>query len=61
MKQLSLRVSRRITLPPPEQLPCKYCDRRGHSRIGDEVRCWMHLQGPEARLPARVRREAQSR
>lgn len=61
MRQLPLRVAQRITQRPPELLPCAYCDRRGHSRIAGEVRCWVHLQGPTARLPAAVRRTNKDR
>lgn len=45
---------------PVEGLPCSFCDRGSHIRIGDEPRCLWHLQGAEARLPD-VRRAVASR
>lgn len=45
-------------MPAPELVPCVYCDRRGFMRVAGEVRCSWHLAGPEARLPADVRRAA---
>lgn len=51
---------------PPVESVCAWCDRRGFMRIkladgSVKTACWMHCQGPESRLPSRVRREAQSR
>jgi hypothetical protein len=59
-------TTRRDVKPPVETEVCAWCDRRGYGRIklSDgliETACWMHIQGPESRLPARVRREAQRR
>ncbi len=61
MRQLPLRVAKRITQRQPEELPCVYCDKRGHMRVAGEVRCWLHLQGPESRLPAAARRASKDR
>lgn len=56
-----LELPRKLpTLPPVETLACAYCGRRAFERLatpdGPEPRCAWHLQGPEARLPADVRR-----
>lgn len=51
---------RAVPAVPVELEPCVYCGRRGFMRVmhhgQPEARCSWHLMGPDARLPADVRR-----